>query len=72
MSVGLQDFKGFRGVAALCQIGDVSFMVIAKNQAQLEIIYGHVMPQADPINPDACQKCIAIQASLLPQPPEKK
>lgn len=64
----IEQFTGFRGVAALCQIGDVSFLVLAKNQKQLAAIYQHVMPQAEPMNPDACKKCVCVQANLLPKP----
>lgn len=69
---GLQNFKGFRGHAALCQIGDVQFVLLARNAEQLAALYAKFLPEAEPFNANGCQKSIIIQASLLPQPEEKE
>ena len=59
-------FRGFRGRAALCQIGKVEFVVLAKNEKQLAAIYEHIMPEAPPFNPQACKRSILIEADILP------
>ncbi len=64
----LQTFTGFRGKAALMQIGNIKFLVLAKDTAQLEALHKHILPNsAEPFNPVACQASIIIQSTVLPK-----
>lgn len=62
----LRSFSGFRGVAALVQIGEIKFVIVAPNADQLQTIYGSISSQ--PFNIDACKKSIVISSSILPEP----
>lgn len=69
----ISSFTGFRGHAALFEIGGVKFVVLAKSRLALQQLHSHLLPEAlDPFNPDACQKSVLIPADVLPQPTEKK
>lgn len=70
MNTTIQTFKGFRGVAALCQIGEVQFVLMARNEEQLAALYAQFLPEAGPFNSAAAHKSVLVQASLLPQPKE--
>jgi hypothetical protein len=63
----IRKFEGYRGVAALLQIGDIAFLVVAKDETQLAALHAHILPEADPFNPAACQKTVVIPANLLPE-----
>lgn len=64
----LRSFTGYRGVAALAEIGGVKFVIAARNLAELEAVYTELLPKAPPFNPDACQTSIFISSKLLPEP----
>jgi hypothetical protein len=64
----LQTFTGFRGKAALMQIGKIKFLVLAQNTKHLEALHQHILPNsAEPFNPVACQASIIIQSTVLPK-----
>lgn len=67
--MNLKSFSGYRGHAALMQIGDIQFLVLASSKEQLEVLHGHMLPNsAEPFNPQACQASIIISSKTLPEP----
>jgi len=69
--VKLRTFTGFRGTAALMQIGQIKFLVLAKNAAHLEALHARFGSDG-PFNPEACQASIIIQATVLPKTKQSK
>lgn len=70
--MNLKTFTGFRGRAALFQIGKIKFLVMARNGRELEALHDHIMPAAaGTFNPDACKTSIIIQSSVLPNETDK-
>ncbi len=67
----LRQFTGYRGVAALVQIGEIKFLIVAKNAAELEEIYQAVLPEAGAFNPEACAPSVVISSKILPDPSTK-
>jgi hypothetical protein len=63
--MSLKTFTGFRGVAALAEVGGIQFVIIASTPKQLETIYRSLMPACE-FDPARCQKSIMIQAETLP------
>ena len=63
----LKTFTGFKGTAAMVQIGRIKFCILAKNPAQLEALWLSILTEAGPLEPAMCQKAIMIEAKLLPE-----
>lgn len=67
----IKKFTGFKGVAAILQIGDIQFIVVAATQRKLEQLHYAIVPNAGPFNPEACQKSVVVHADLLREKPAK-
>jgi hypothetical protein len=68
MSTPLKQFTGFRGVAAMAQIGDLQFVILAPNHRQLDILWSSLLPAAGPLDPRGVKKSILIASDLVPAP----
>lgn len=62
----LKSFVGFKGISAFVQIGEIKFMIIAKNARQLETLWHGILIKAGPFDPTKCKKAILIEAKNLP------
>jgi hypothetical protein len=70
--MSLKMFTGFRGVAALMEIGGVKFIVLAKTPLALQQLHQFILPDAsEPFDLEKCQKSILISSSLLSEPKTK-
>lgn len=66
-------FTGFKGHCMLAQFGDITFVVMAANARQLQILHGALLTHAsEPFNPAACKKSILIEAAILPEKSAKE
>ena len=65
--MSLKSFKGFRGVAALAEVGNIQFVIIAATPKKLGVVYTALLPNAPAFDPAMCQKSVMIQSSILPQ-----
>ncbi len=63
----LQSFAGFRGRAAMVRIGEIDFMIVARTEEQLGLLYASILPKAEPFNPEACQRAIVISEKIFPK-----
>jgi hypothetical protein len=71
-AVKLKSFTGYRGQAALMQIGNIKYLVLAQNKKHLEALHAHILPKsAEPFNPFACQASVIISSKTLPEPTTK-
>jgi hypothetical protein len=61
----LKTFVGFKGKMAAAQIGDVAFVILAKNERQLEIIWASLLANI-PLDPAGIKSAILIESNLLP------
>ena len=61
----LKTFTGFKGLCAFAQIGNVQFVLLAKNRRDLDTLWNHIMTEAGPLDPEGCKKAILIEAPLL-------
>jgi hypothetical protein len=51
------------------QIGDITFMIVARNDVNLATFHDAILKQASaPFNPDACKPVIVISSHILPEP----
>lgn len=62
----LKTFTGFKGTAALVQIGKIRFWILASNPRQLEILWTGILTEAGPFDPALCKNAILIEANSLP------
>lgn len=65
--MSLKSFRGFRGVAALAEVGKVQFVIIAATPKKLAAVYTALLPNAPAFDPAMCQKSVMIQSSILPE-----
>lgn len=65
--MSIKTFTGFRGFAALAEVDGIQFVILARTETELEMLYKILLPEAPAFNPGACQKSIMIQAKLLPE-----
>lgn len=65
----LKTFTGFKGLCAFAAIGNVQFVLLAKNKRDLEQLWNHIMTEAGPLDPEGCKKAILIEAPLLSASP---
>ena len=61
----LKTFTGFKGKMAAAQIGDIQFVLLAKNSRQLEILWRHIMTEVE-LDPAGIKSAILIEAATLP------
>lgn len=66
MTTPLRTFTGFKGKIAFAQIDKISFVLMAKNTAQLETLWAHIMANAGPLDPAGIKSAILIEAAILP------
>jgi hypothetical protein len=71
--VKLQSFSGFRGKAATLQVGKITFMVLARNPAQLEKVCNFILKESgQTLLPEMIVPGIIIHSSVLPKPTKPK
>lgn len=64
----LKTFTGFRGYAAVFEIGGVEFVVLAGSQVALAQLHELLLPDSvTPFDPAKCKKSVLIEAKLLPE-----
>lgn len=61
----LKTFTGFKGKMAAAQIGPVKFVLLAKNEKQLAILWAHILREV-PLDPRGIRSAILIESNLLP------
>lgn len=61
----LKKFTGFKGLCAFAEVGNVQFVLLAKNRRELEILWNLFMSGAGPLDPAGCKKAILVEAPLL-------
>jgi hypothetical protein len=64
----LKTFTGFKGSVAFAQIDKVKFALVCKNNRDLELLWAHIMPGAQAIDPRGIKKAILIEAAVLQAP----
>lgn len=62
----LKTFVGFKGTAAMVEIGKIKFVILARNTHQLEILWASILSEAGPLDPSKCKPSIMVEARLLP------
>jgi hypothetical protein len=63
----LKTFVGFKGTAALVQIGDIRFWILAETPRQLETLWLGILSEAGPFDAARCKRAILIEATTLPE-----
>lgn len=61
----LTKFIGFKGKCAFAQLDKFSFVIMAQNERQLEILWAHIMKSV-PLDASGVKSAILIEANILP------
>jgi hypothetical protein len=62
----LKTFVGYKGKMAAAEIGEVQFILLAKNEKQLSILWAHILKEV-PLDPNGIKSAILIESNLLPE-----